>query len=74
MSEGKTAHGPCCDGVAQINESLAEYNATVVTTLFGQPKCVIATTRLRDGVRAKRAPMVLASYCPFCGSKYGAAQ
>ncbi len=59
-----------CDCVSAMNERLAEHNAALVTTLFGEPKCAISTTKLRD-VRSKRPPIVMASYCPFCGTKYG---
>jgi len=45
----------------------------LVTTLFGEPKCVIHTMKVDDKKRGK-PPSMLASFCPFCGERYGAAK
>jgi hypothetical protein len=58
-----------CTCAAQMDEKLKPLGHALVTTLFGEPKVCIETYRERKG--AKRAPKVLASFCPFCGEKYG---
>lgn len=62
---------PCCDGIEVINKKLEEFNAVLNTNLFGFPRTTLATTKLREKVRAKKkAPLVFASFCPFCGKSY----
>lgn len=58
-----------CGCVAKVNARLVEHNTRLVTTLFGPPRVLIDTCKLRDGIRGKPKP-VLASYCPFCGVAY----
>ena len=61
---------PCCDGIEVVNKKLEEFNAVLNTNLFGFPRTTLATTKLREKVRAKKPPLVFASYCPFCGKPY----
>ena len=65
-----------CDCIKRIEDDLKKHpegaNTILVTTLFGEPKAVVATCKRQDSVR-KKASLVLASYCPFCGEKYGSA-
>jgi hypothetical protein len=59
-----------CDCIKQINEQIgAEHNAILVTTLFGTMKAVIDTEKL-DSKKRGKPPVMLATYCPFCGTKY----
>lgn len=69
MSRQKESE-PCCDGIETINKKLGEYNAVLNTNLFGFPRTTLATTKLRERERAKKAPLVFASFCPFCGKPY----
>lgn len=60
-----------CDCVAEMDKVLAEHNGVVCTTMFGDPlRVAIRVEKFADKVR-KRPPVVIASYCPFCGEKYG---
>lgn len=58
-----------CSCVAKINEKLREHNTMLVSTLFGHPRVLIDTCKLREGIRGK-PKAVLASFCPFCGVAY----
>jgi hypothetical protein len=58
-----------CSCIGEIDETLKPYGHALVTTMFGEPKVCIETYRERKG--AKKPPKVLASFCPFCGAKYG---
>lgn len=64
-----------CDCISEMNTKMKAHpegeNTILVTTLFGTPKATVATCKRRDKVR-KKASIVLASYCPFCGEKYDA--
>lgn len=63
-----TASG--CGCIAEMNGLLAEHNTTLVTTMFRQPNaCVIATERVQSLRNGKKAALVIASFCPFCGTK-----
>lgn len=61
---------PCCDGIEVINVKLDEFNAVLNTNLFGFPKVTLSTCKKHERVRAKKAPLVFASFCPFCGKRY----
>lgn len=61
---------PCCDGFQVINAELATANHTLNCNLFGPAKAVLATVKLKERERAKKPPIVFASFCPFCGKKY----
>lgn len=63
-----------CDCISETDKMLAEHNTTLVTTLFGIPQRVaVSTAQLATGRGKKRAAIMIASFCPFCGEKYGAA-
>jgi len=63
-----------CDCISSTDEMLAEHNTTLVTTLFGIPqRCAVSTAQLATGRGKKRAAIMIASFCPFCGEKYGSA-
>jgi len=62
-----------CGCIAKMNADLKSHpegeNTILVSTLFGEPKLIVATCKRQDKVR-KKAALVMASYCPFCGEKY----
>jgi hypothetical protein len=56
-----------CTCIAEMNAALAERNSMIVTTLFsGIP--IIATEKINSRKRDKA--VAIASFCPFCGTKY----
>lgn len=63
-----------CDCVTDLNARLkAEHNGILITTLFGSPtRCTVGVDKLDTKVR-KRPPVVIASFCPFCGEAYAKA-
>jgi hypothetical protein len=63
-----------CDCISEINAQMGEqHNAVLVTTLFGEQKAVINTEK-RDSRKRGKTPVMIASFCPFCGEKYGVAK
>lgn len=58
-----------CNCIADINEKLKEYNAAIMVNLFGPPRATV-TTYTEKKIRGKRTPIVMASFCPFCGMQY----
>lgn len=64
-----------CNCIAEMNGKLAEHNGGIVCTMFGKPpRAAIEVYQLETGRGKKRPPKAIASFCPFCGEKYGAAQ
>lgn len=65
-----------CECLDKVNALLAEQNAELLTTMGfgGAPRrAVIETVKVESKKRGK-SPRMLASFCPFCGEKYAAAQ
>lgn len=60
-----------CNCISEVNKDLAARgeNAAIVTNLFGPPRATVGTYEVRK-IRGKRAPILVASYCPFCGREY----
>lgn len=53
----------------KTDEQLKEHNTKLLRNIFDPNQLVVATERisnLRDG---KRAKVVIATYCPFCGKR-----
>lgn len=64
-------HKVGCNCIAEINAMLVEHNTTLVTTMFRDPDtCVVSTDRIKTLRNGKKAALVIASFCPFCGVKY----
>ena len=64
-----------CDCISKMNDDLKAHpqgeNTIIVSTLFGPPKATVGTCKRQGSVR-KKASIVIATYCPFCGEKYDA--
>lgn len=65
----KTRECKCFD---QINEHLKPYHGELLCNLFGPPRAIVSTFQNRvNGRKPKmRMPLVFATFCPFCGTKY----
>ena len=65
-----------CGCIQRIDAELkaAGHNTMLNTTLFGTPKAVVATVQRETGRGKKKAHLMLASYCPFCGERYPSPQ
>jgi hypothetical protein len=63
-----------CECIHEMDQALKKegYNAAIVCTLMSAPpRAVIETYKPKSGRNAgKKPPVVIASYCPFCGLKY----
>lgn len=60
-----------CNCFSQINEHLATYGGELLCNLFGPPRAIVSTYREpKKGGHRKKMPIVLATFCPFCGNKY----
>lgn len=61
-----------CNCITTINGLLAEQgfpHVTILRNLFGPAKAMIETYEEKK-VRGKKAPIIQATFCPFCGEKY----
>lgn len=58
-----------CECAARVNDHLKAYNTELMADLFGPYRAFIETTKADPKKRGKPYSMI-ASYCPFCGSKY----
>lgn len=63
-----------CDCIQQTNEMLKEHNIRLVSTMFAKPEVVVIQTEKIDSKKRGRPPVMLASYCPFCGEKHNGPQ
>jgi hypothetical protein len=67
LEAARTAPCTCLD---QMNEHLRPYGGAVLTSLLSEPPRVfVATTHLESVKRKKKLPLVVATFCPFCGVK-----
>jgi hypothetical protein len=58
-----------------MDEHLKPLGGQLLCNLFGPPRAIVSTYQLtpEKGKRRKKVPYVIASYCPFCGTKYAKA-
>lgn len=61
-----------CDCITEVNAKLAESNGEMLTTLWPVVRPLMETQKLEPRKRVK-PPLVVATFCPFCGEKYAAA-
>lgn len=59
-----------CKCFSTMNEKLKPYNAQLAGNLFDYRYTLVETWRIEKGRGTKKPPIVVASYCPFCGKKH----
>lgn len=67
-----------CNCIEQINEHLKERKAEIAQRLMLSNQMsdisvsppIIATQWIGKKPRGEKLPVIMASYCPFCGEKY----
>lgn len=52
-----------------IDEKLKSHNTRLSCNLLDHNELLIATERIETGRWKKRAALVVATFCPFCGEK-----
>lgn len=57
-----------CGCIAKVNGLLAPKNAQLLVNLLDDTYTMVAVCKLDETKRAK-LPLVIASFCPFCGIK-----
>lgn len=60
---------PACRCIEEAEAKLAEYNAALVCTFWPIQRPVIETMK-RDTKKRGKPPIMVASFCPFCGTAY----
>lgn len=60
-----------CSCIAEINAVLMRHNTAIVANPVGPARASIATCQL-DAGKTTTPPMLMATYCPFCGESYDA--
>lgn len=61
-----------CGCISEVGNFLREHNACLETTLFSQPERVVIRTSKIDTRKRGNPPPMLATFCPFCGTRYPA--
>ena len=59
-----------CTCISEINAKLAEHNGELHVTLWPVVRPTIDTQKIERAKRTKRIPLVVATFCPFCGHQY----
>lgn len=60
-----------CACISDVSNMLRERNAALVTTMFANPERVVMSTYKIDSKKRGKTPSMIATYCPFCGERYG---
>lgn len=60
-----------CDCISKCNNVLAPHNSALVTTLLTNPERVAIDTNKVDSKKRGRPARMIATFCPFCGERYG---
>jgi hypothetical protein len=58
-----------CTCTAEVNAKLAEHNSVIVETWYPMQRPLIETAKIDTRKRGKPT-LAVASFCPFCGTKY----
>lgn len=76
MTTSPDSVGSGCECIKSMDAMLLEHNARVVCTLglFGTPQKVSLEVEKADEKKRGRPPRLIASFCPFCGTKYPVAK
>ena len=63
-----------CDCLKTMNELLRDHNTMLCCTLSNPAKTMVETMQIETGRGKQKAVSMVASFCPFCGDPYHAAQ
>lgn len=69
MVEAAAGVREMCDCINKINKHLEPQNAIITVNFFDEPQAFISLSK-RDKEKRGKLPLLLASFCPFCGEKY----
>ena len=58
-----------CSCISEVNAKLAESNGELLMTFWPVSRPLMETQKLDTKKRVK-PPLVVATFCPFCGEKY----
>lgn len=58
-----------CDCITRVNADLRAHNGKITLPLIGRQQPFVQTNKLDEKKRGK-VPLLFATFCPFCGSKY----
>ena len=53
----------------RVDQKLKSHNTRLVTNLLNPNQVMVATEKIRKLRDGKKAKLVVAAYCPFCGEK-----
>lgn len=68
MTKSKTCR--CIDKLEKLLQSQNQELALSLSMSSNYPdRCVVATQKIDTRIR-KKTPVLVASFCPFCGNKY----
>jgi hypothetical protein len=64
-----------CDCMELVDKDLAQHGVQLNSNILSEPRRAILQTipltpKPGEKRRRRRPPVVLATYCPFCGTKY----
>lgn len=62
-----------CDCISTVNAMLAEHNTALTVPIQfggGPARLVVDTHQIESGRGKKKAAIMCATFCPFCGERY----
>lgn len=59
-----------CNCIKRMTKLLEPHNAQLAVNLFDPTYTLVETWRIAKGRGTKKPPIIVASYCPFCGKKH----
>jgi hypothetical protein len=68
-AESVTASCECIKSV-DADMKARGFNTQITVNLFGPPRALVQTTQIETGRGKKKASLLFATCCPFCGVKY----
>lgn len=58
-----------CNCISEVNAKLSESNGELLMTFWPVSRPLLETQKL-DTKKRVRPPLVVPTFCPFCGEKY----